>query len=305
VASFDPVKRVFTYDEHEAVEVHAESLGDDIIDWGLHTIMAPHAWQYTRGAGVKVAVLDTGIDVDHRDLKPNLKASANFTNSRYGAEDLQGHGTHCAGVIGACDDGRGIIGVAPEAELYAAKVLGDDGGGTFDSIINGIRWAMMQNVDVISMSLGAGVKPPQAFHETIKLAHAKGIILVAATGNENGSVCWPAMYDEVIAVSALNKRMDRANFSNYGIANEIIAPGVDILSTYKNGGYAKLSGTSMATPMVAAAAALYISFYKKRTGNRPTVQLVHEALKRATVDLGKNGKDEYFGTGLINLAKMF
>lgn len=212
--------------------------------------------------------------------------------------------THCAGIIAGVDNGVGMIGVAPEAELYVGKVLGDNGAGSFDAIIKGIQWAMSQNVDVISMSLGSSVRPPEVLHDTIKQAVAQGIILVAATGNENSAVCYPAAYDEVIAVSAVDQAKHRANFSNYGIQNEISAPGVDIVSTYKDGSYARLSGTSMATPLIAGACALILARYKQLMFDEDilTVGQVHRLLLNMVTDLGEAGKDQMYGAGMINLA---
>jgi len=297
------MNQVFTYDA-EVVKVLPASAGTEIIDWGLSAIMAPRVWHKTKGEGIKVAVLDTGIDHNHPDLKDNVKAYIDFTKSPYGAMDRKGHGTHVAGIIAGVDNGIGMIGVAPKAELYAAKVLGDNGGGTYDAIIRGIEWAIAQDVDIINMSLGVSTEPPKKVHEAIKHAHDAGIILIAATGNGNREVCWPAMYDEVIAVSAMDMTYERASFSNYGIKNEIMAPGVDIYSTYPNGKYAELSGTSMATPVITGCVALYLSLLKKQGAARPTVQQVHEALRNAVVDLGAAGKDEMFGYGLINLVKL-
>jgi subtilisin family serine protease len=296
---------VFSFDETKAEEIKQLALGQDYIDWGLHTIMAPVAWKTTKGNGVKVAVLDTGVDQTHPDLEANIAAVVDFTGSPSGTNDIQGHGTHCAGIIAGTDTGTGIVGVAPQVKLYCGKVLGDNGTGSIENIVKGLQWAIQENVDVISMSLGTTQQPPEKLHESILQAITKGITIVAATGNNNGPVGWPALYDEVIAVSALNEDYDRADFSNYGIKNEIIAPGVDILSTYKNHTYARLSGTSMATPIISASAALYISRFKELNDQRPSVQQIHTALDRATVDLGGAGKDEYYGFGLINLAKLF
>jgi subtilisin family serine protease len=285
--------------------IPASAYGTDFIDWGLKAVGAEVAWQKTKGKGIKVAVLDTGVDADHRDLSQNMKAHVDFTGSRYGSEDVQGHGTHCSGIIGGNENGVGMIGVAPEVELYAAKVLGDNGTGSFDSIIKGLKWAIEQKVDVISMSLGTSQRPPQVLHDLIKEAVKQGIFIVAATGNENGKVCYPAAYDEVIAVSAIDQKLERAKFSNFGIENEIAAPGVDIVSTYKNNVYARLSGTSMATPLVAGAVALIIARYKELLNNaRPTVEEVHKILLTMVKDLGEAGKDELYGAGMINLAML-
>lgn len=280
----------------------AAAFQDDLVDWGLKAVGAEIAWQKTKGQGIKVAVLDTGIDPDHQDLHLNVKETVDFTGSRYGAEDMQGHGTHCAGIIAGIDNQIGMIGVAPEVEIYAAKVLGDNGSGGFDSIMKGIQWAMDKQVDIISMSLGTASRPPQVVHDLIKKARAQGIIMVAATGNENSPVCWPAAYDEVIAVSALDQELQRASFSNYGIQNEISAPGVDIVSTYKNNTYARLSGTSMATPLVAGALALIIARHKELVnGLKPDAAEAHRILLTMVKDLGKEGKDELYGAGMINL----
>jgi len=283
--------------------IPASAYRDDYVDWGLKAVGAEIAWQKSKGRGIKVAVLDTGIDRDHRDLIQNVRETIDFTGSPYGAEDVQGHGTHCAGIIAGVDNQIGMIGVAPEVEIYSAKVLGDNGSGSFESIIKGIRWAMTHNVDVISMSLGTATRPPQILHDTIKQAVAQGIILVAATGNENSAVCYPAAYDEVIAVSAVDQKLERAKFSNFGIQNAISAPGVDIVSTYKNGTYARLSGTSMATPLVAGACALIIDRYKQlHNGLKPSVEYVHQTLLTMVKDLGEIGKDELYGAGMLNLA---
>jgi len=293
-----------THPDHKLIHSLGADARKDIIDWGIEAAHAPCVWDKTTGQGIKVAILDTGIDRDHPDLLPNLKAYADFTRSPYGPEDKQGHGTHVAGIIAAADNGEGVIGIAPNAELYAAKVLGDRGTGSFQAIIDGIRWAINLGVDVINMSLGCAAEPPQEMHEAIKDAAAAGIIIVAATGNENTGVGWPAMYDEVIAVSAMTPGKERANFSNYGIKNEIMAPGVDILSTYKDGGYAKLSGTSMATPIIAGCAALYLGFCKANGLPRPTLEELHAKLAVSCEDLATPGRDAYTGDGLIDLHKL-
>lgn len=294
---------ILTRQDCNIVEVMPAAAREDIVDWGIQEVHAPDVWSITTGMGVKVAVLDTGVDYNHPDLKENIKVYADFTKSPHGPLDKQGHGTHVAGIIAAADNGIGVIGIAPQAELYCAKVLGDTGSGNFQSIIDGIRWAVSQEVDIINLSLGSGSQPPKEMHQAIKEAHDAGIFLVAATGNENAAVCWPAMYDEVIAVSAMSRARERADFSNYGIKNEIMAPGVDILSTFKDGGYAKLSGTSMATPIVTGCIALYLQVCRAR-GVQPLLQELHATLEAACEDLGAPGHDVYTGDGLINLKKL-
>lgn len=277
----------------------------EVIDWGLKRINAEHAWKKTKGKGVKVAVLDTGVDPKHPDIIQNLRGTINLSDSRHGVVDQNGHGSHVTGIIGAVDNEIGMIGVAPEVELYVAKVLGDNGNGGIQNIIKGIRWAMAQNVDVINLSLGTQSQPTAELHETIKEATMRGVVIVAAAGNENSTVGWPARYPETICVAASDQQDGRASFSNKGIENVITAPGVDILSTYKNGAYAELSGTSMACPIIAGAVALYIAHIKETEYRRPTTKEVYHAITKAVDDVGTAGHDADFGMGIINLAKLF
>lgn len=274
------------------------------IDWGVSLIQAPQLWHVTKGEGIKVLVLDTGVEYTHEDLAPNFRMGVNFTTpNQDDFVDRQGHGTHCAGVILGCDNDFGIVGVAPNAELYVGKVLGDNGSGSIDWIIKGIEWGIEHEVDIISMSLGCSVDPGPALHNVIKRARAAGIILVGATGNENTHCGWPAAYDEVIAVGAINSALDRANFSNFGPEVAVAAPGTDVLSTYLNNTYAKLSGTSMATPMVAGVIALIQSF-ARQNGLVANPEFICKAIREHSVDLGGAGRDDYFGSGLVNVSRL-
>jgi len=290
--------------DHDVIGVFPANIRDEIIDWGLNEIGAPKVWEKSNGQGIRVAILDTGVDFRHPDLQGRIGSIADFAKSAYGGNDKQGHGTHCAGIVAANNNGKGMIGVAPEAELYCAKVLSDNGAGSFESIIQGLQWAIDKKVHIISMSIGSEIEPPQEFYDAIKAAHAAGIVMVAATGNQNKGINWPALYNEVIAISAMNRNHERASFSNYGTKNEIMAPGVDILSCYKEGGYARLSGTSMATPIVAGCIALYLGYLLKQGQPMPALEQLHEKLIQSCIDLGDKGKDDYFGYGLINLEKL-
>lgn len=292
-----------TFSIHSEV-VQIQSTQKQVIDWGVSLVQAPQLWSETKGEGMKIAVLDTGVDKDHPDLKPNIKKGMNFTSSnRLDYRDRQGHGTHCAGIIAGCDNEIGVVGVAPKAELYIAKVLGDDGSGTIAGIVKGIEWAISERVDIISMSLGASRDPGSVLHNAIKRARKAGIIIVGATGNENTHVGWPAAYDEVIAVGAIGQDLERADFSNFGKEVAIAAPGVDILSTYPTNQYAKLSGTSMATPMVAGVVALAQAYCRKR-GIKATPDFIVKMIRERSVDLGETGTDHRFGNGLVNVYKM-
>lgn len=287
----------------EEAELTASSTGQKV-DWGTHIVQAPALWHATKGEGIKIAVLDTGADLKHPDLAPNIKGYANFTTSNIqDAMDRQGHGTHCAGIISAVDNNIGVVGIAPKAELYIAKVLGDNGSGSISSIIRGIDWAIAQGVDIISMSLGTSVDPGPVFQNAMKKARQHGIVLVAASGNESTRCGWPAAYDECIAVGAVDRALDKADFSNFSPEVDVAAPGVSILSTYHGNRYARLSGTSMATPIVSGVIALIQSFARK-TGVKATPEMMMQLISQRSVDLGTDGHDVNFGNGLVNVYKL-
>jgi len=269
--------------------------GQQTTPWGIERVKAPGAWKRTRGRGVKVAVIDTGIDYTHPDLAANYKGGINIVAPEAQPLDDQGHGTHVAGTIAAVRGGS-VVGVAPEASLYAVKVLDKDGGGTASDIVEGITWATEHGMQVINMSLGGtGTK---AMERAIAAALKAGVTVVAAAGNDpNAPVSAPANYPGVIAVSASTKEDTLAFFSTTGPEVAFIAPGHEILSDAPGGGTATHSGTSMATPHVAGLAALAIA-----NGARGP-QAVRAALAAACVQLpGLNGEQQ--GSGLPQADKM-
>ena len=234
---------------------------------------------------VDVAVIDTGIDLDHPDLNVYTAGAKNCSTGT-SADDGNGHGTHVAGTIGAEDDTTGVVGMAPGARVWPVRVLNNRGSGSWSDIICGIDYvaAHSAEIEVANMSLGGtgsddgncGNTNNDGMHKAICGAVAKGVTFVVAAGTETDDAAKhvPAAYDEVITVSALADfngvpgggaaptcRSDVddtfADFSNYGADVDIIAPGVCISSTWKGGGYNTISGTSMASPHVAGAAALY------------------------------------------------
>lgn len=228
------------------------------IDWGLWSINAPHMRNFTAGEGVKILLIDTGIDEDHPELKHAFKLGYNFFERSNNVEDEEGHGTHVAGLL----VGK-TTGVAPEAELTVVKVLNDEGKGSYGSVMDGITYAINYDFDIICMSLGVGGDLPVMMRERIAQAHQKGIVMVCATGNQGANEALsPARLDEVIAVGGLNEQMEVASFTNGGY--DVLAPAMNILSTYKDGKYARMTGTSMASPLVAGGIALLISYYRKK-----------------------------------------
>jgi len=215
------------------------------------------------GMGVRVGVIDTGIDLTHPDLRGNIKGGVNLMKPGASPQDDNGHGTHVAGIIAAIDNQIGVVGVAPATQLYAIKVLNGRGVGTLTTLIRGIEWAIDHGMHILNISIGGGTTVPGNLVAAINAAVNRGILVVAAAGNNgnaNGTgnnVEIPGKIPGAIAVAALTKNNRRAPFSSTGSEVAIAAPGVRILSTFTGGRYAVLSGTSQAAPHVAGAAAVF------------------------------------------------
>ncbi|MFQ6036513.1 MAG: S8 family serine peptidase [Sedimentisphaerales bacterium] len=274
--------------------------------WGVDRIDAELVWPANTGAGVDVAILDTGIDYDHPDLVNNIAGGVNFvgwwwvdgSTNKYYWNDRNGHGSHNAGIVAAANNNIGIVGVAPAANLWAVRVLGDNGSGYISDIIQGLEWCVDNSIEVASMSFGGDYS--ESLKKACDAAYAAGVLLVAAAGNEyGGAVIYPAAYNSVIAVSAIDDANNIADFSSAGQEIELSAPGVNINSTYKNGGYALGSGTSMACPHVAGVAALV---WAGPELGLTTATEVRNRLRVTAEDLGTLGKDNYFGYGLVDAA---
>ncbi|PAO67284.1 MULTISPECIES: subtilisin AprE [Bacillus] len=267
------------------------------VPYGISQIKAPalHSQGYT-GSNVKVAVIDSGIDSSHPDL--NVRGGASFVPSETNPyQDGSSHGTHVAGTIAALNNSIGVLGVAPSASLYAVKVLDSTGSGQYSWIINGIEWAISNNMDVINMSLG-GPSGSTALKTVVDKAVSSGIVVAAAAGNEGSSgssstVGYPAKYPSTIAVGAVNSSNQRAAFSSAGSELDVMAPGVSIQSTLPGGTYGAYNGTSMATPHVAGAAALILSKHPTWTNAQ-----VRDRLESTATYLGNSF---YYGKGLINV----
>ena len=236
------------------------------IHWNIRRLKAPQAWAKTQGSGVLVAIIDTGVDCAHPDLKCNLADGANMTNSSTPPIDDNGHGTHVAGIIAGQGKDGGVFGVAPQVTIIPVKVLNADGSGNLSDVVSGIYWAMTHGARVINMSLGAPTSAA-ALEQAVHKAYQAGVVIVAASGNdgENASrsggastVDYPGAYPWVIAVAASDRSDHIAPFSSFGPAVDITAPGDGILSTVPNG-YEKMSGTSMASPHIAGVAALAVA----------------------------------------------
>ena len=292
-----------TYVEPDAeahIMGHATSLNTEYQNsWGVNHIEADVVHSYNKGTGIRVCVVDTGIDYTHPDLNDNYVTGWDFVNGDAFPFDDNGHGTHVSGTIAAELNGEGVVGVAPEADLIVAKVLNSAGSGSYSNVIAGINWCASNSAKVISMSLG-GSSGSDALKTAVDTAYGKDILVVAAAGNsgnkagKNDSVGYPAKYDSVIAVAATDANNKRASWSSTGPKVEISAPGVSIKSTLLGGGYTTMSGTSMATPHVSGVAALMW----KDDGSLSSAQ-VRNILDSTALELGASGRDNLYGYGLV------
>lgn len=280
------------------------------IPWNISLVKAPTAWaRGIDGAGVKVAILDTGI-TSHPDLQ--VAGGASFIPGSSSYNDLHGHGTHCAGIVAARNNFIGVVGVAPKASLYAVKVLGDNGSGNSSWIIAGMEWCIANGIKVASMSLGGTNDPSLAYANAVKRCQDHGVTVVIASGNSYGSsfpwVCAPAnsviagqANASPIAVGAVDSQSAIAGFSSRGGRNSVwnqvtcVAPGVSVNSTHLSSAYRAMSGTSMACPHVAGLAALIIQRYPGITPAN-----VKRRITTTSTDLGARGNDITYGFGLIN-----
>lgn len=296
------VEAIHHRDGHDGGPGDGGGGGDDgsssqTLPWGVDRIDAEPGAVSADGTGVDVAVLDTGVDTGHPDL--SVDGGANCTGKGNGYEDKDGHGTHCAGIATAVDNGEGVVGVAPGASLWAVKVLDNSGSGAWSNVICGIDWCLTNGKEIISMSLGATSMPDEV-GTAISDAYSAGHLLVAAAGNrgndqdgddEEENVDQPARHPDVVAVSAMTGDADGSNsddviasYSSVGSEVEVMAPGTDVYSTYKGGGYETLSGTSMACPHVSGLAALV---WDGDNGSaRETLQTSAEPIETVGVEQG-------------------
>lgn len=268
--------------------------------WNLPSIETEKGWTVSKGDGkVIIAVLDTGVQSNHPDLKGKLIQGINIVNEDTDPDDDVGHGTHVSGIIGATvNNNEGVAGLSWYNKIMPVKVLDSSGAGSTYSVAQGIIWAVDHGAKVINMSLG-NYAQADFLHDAIKYAYDRDVVMIAASGNDNTDrPGYPAAYPEVFAVAATDSNKEKASFSNYGDYIDVAAPGDSIASTYPGSQYAALSGTSMASPHVAALAGLIRSVNPELSNVE-----VMELMRKSTVDLGANGKDNYFGYGEIDVDK--
>lgn len=284
----------------------AEAIGspDDAFfdnQWGMMKVEAGAAWDVTQGSSsVKIAVLDTGVDIDHPDLAGKLVSVVDFTASTAGGDDVYGHGTHVAGIAAAItNNGTGVAGLGYSSSVMCVKVVRDDGIGSYSSIAQGIIWAADNGAQVINMSLGGG-SGSSTLQDAVNYAWGKGVVIVAAAGNYGSSTAfYPAYYPNVIAVAATDVNDNLTSWSNYGDWVDVAAPGVDIFSTLKGGAYGNMRGTSMASPHVAGLAALLYTVVADSNGDGRLNDEVRAQIEAAADPIASSGA----GNGRINAYK--
>jgi thermitase len=314
----------------EAAETVTPTIPDDPYwgsQWGPPDIQAPLAWSVTTGtASVTIAVIDTGVDLTHPDLAPNIWTNAgelgrdafdndkrtngedddqdgyvddwhgwNFVAGTNNPQDDQGHGTHVSGITAAVgNNGLGVAGMAWGARIMALKILNSSGNGSTSDLASAMIFATDHGAQIINLSLGDTVPDP-VMEDAVNYAYLRGVIVMAAAGNAGvGSILYPAAYPNAIAVASVDAGNSRSYFSNYGPQMDLAAPGSSIYSTCLGGIYCYKSGTSMATPYVSGVAALLAS---QPTFNTPGK--IRSALEQTALDLGPAGWDPQFGFGLV------
>lgn len=274
------------------------------VPWEISNWRVPSLWKHTQGHGAVALCLDTGFS-GHPD-NCNEVAGPSFVKKESSAQDYNGHGSHIAGIVGACNNAIGVVGVAPQVQVISAKILDKNGQATPESIDSGLRYALQIKPSVVNASFGSFTALPASTIKMINQLWDIGIPVVCACGNHgpNQGLMWPARLDNVIAVGACDIERHIAPFSATGPEIDFVAPGVDILSTYLHGEYAAMEGTSMAAPFVTGLIALLVAHAKSQSRTLTSAQ-IFGILRSISMDVGVKGVDNIFGNGLLDPTKLF
>jgi len=292
------------------VEKASISDPDKKLQYGLNNVNAEKAWGISKGSNVVVAVIDTGIDLNHPDLKENITSGYTTIKDISSPSDDNGHGTHVSGIIAAANNNIGGLGIAPKCKIMPIKVLTSKGVGNDSDISEGIIWAVDHGAKIISMSLG-GSEKSNTLERAVQYAYNNDVLVVAAMGNNGDKIKnYPAAYNNVIAVGASDINNKITSFSNFGNWITVSAPGLKIYSTlptykvelnkYNNIGqnYGVLTGTSMSTPFVSGLAALIMS--KNPNMKRADIRKV---IEKSALDIESSGFDDTSGFGVVDAYK--
>lgn len=257
------------------------------LPWGVQKIEAEKVWPYSRGRGIKVAVIDTGIDQSHPAIRANYRGGVNILSPQVTPQDFNGHGTHVAGIIAGRSSEMGIIGAAPRVSVYGVKAFNRKGSANLSDLLTAINWCIENKIQVINMSFGME-KVSESLRHAIQVAHQKGIIMVAASGNQGlrGKIDFPARFPETIAVTSISIDNKISTFSNQGKGVDVAAPGEKIPSAWLNQTKREMSGTSMAVPHVTGIIALLLSINSTLNPEQIRYILIHSSRKIDQSDIG-------------------
>lgn len=275
-----------------------------ILPWSISLFNVADFWSKTNGVGVTVAVIDTGCDLNHDDIKDNLTNGYNIIQPNQDPIDTNGHGTHVAGTIAAINNHKGVVGVAPSVKIMPIKALDDSGMGSNNNVGSAIVWAVDHGADIITMSLGSQY-PSLSIERALLYAQDHGVIVFCAAGNSGikHEINFPAKYEETISIGAIDRNLDICQFSCTGDALDFLAPGQDIISAAPGNSYTMMSGTSMSTPFAVGCAALWLSLLRKNNpAAKPTKNEYINHFKRNTMPLNNpkyRGLKRYEGNGII------
>jgi major intracellular serine protease len=274
-----------------------------IYGWEIKKFNIEKEWTFSQGEGIKIAVIDTGCDVYHPDLKNNLLQGKNFISKNDPIDD-NGHGTHVSGTIAAQNNNTGIVGVAPQSKIIPIQALNGDGNGNNNTIAKAIIWATDNNANFITMSLGSPYDSSD-IKSAINYANRKGCVVFCAAGNSgpNTEIMYPARYSNTVAIGSIGQQLNRSRFTCAGEELDFLSPGENILSCMPNNNYAIMSGTSMANPFAVGCAALAASYAKKIKNNSLKTYVDYINLfKQNTLKLKDkkfNNQKKYEGYGII------
>jgi subtilisin family serine protease len=275
-----------------------------IMGWEITKFKIPDFWKQSRGENIKIAVIDTGVDINHEDLKESIIDGKNFIEHG-DPMDVAGHGTHVASTIAATDNNYGIVGVANKSKIIPIKALDDNGNGNTDTISRAVIWAADKGSDFITMSLGSP-GPSRQLKSAIDYANNKGCIIFCAAGNSGPSVdiMYPAKYDNTIAIGAIDRRLNRTNFTCSGDSLDFLAPGHEIIGCVPGNKYAIMSGTSMSNPFAVGLAALLLAYNKRTKKYRlESYKDYVEIFKNTAIPLKNkkySGNKKYEGYGIMS-----
>lgn len=291
--------RRFKHVELDMAVAHAATVTDPAFgsSWALPKIQATTAWDSANGSGVTIAILDTGVNAAHPDLAANMVPGWNVYDNNSNTADVHGHGTLVAGTAAmAANNAQGSAGVAWGAKIMPVRIAAPDGYAYWSTVAQGIYWAADNGAKVVNVSFN-GISGSTTVQNAAQYLRSKGGVLVVAAGN-SGGLENIAAHDSMLTVAATDKYDARASFSSYGPYVDLAAPGVSIYTTTSGGGYGNASGTSFASPVVAATAALMLSANSKITPAN-----IDSILKSTAIDLGTAGADPYYGNGRVDAAK--